>query len=88
MLSKTEMMAMERFINFLNEDENKEIKYSVYPVLRGQKIWAMKVIISSIACEKRETTVKVCDMIHNFDAVQSRIFNMANILERNIFILS
>lgn len=88
MLSKTEMLALERFINFLNEDETQEIKYSVIPVVRGKKFWAVKVFVSSIACETKETTIKVCDMIHNFENIQSRIFNMANILERNIFMIS
>ena len=88
MLSKTEMLALERFINFLNEDETQEIKYSVTPIVRGKKFWAMKVFVSSVACETKETTVKVCDMIHNFENVQTRIYNLANALERNIFIIS
>ena len=67
MLSKTEMMAMERFIKFINEDETQDIKYSVSPVIRGNKFWAVKVVISSIACEMKETTVKVYDMTHNFE---------------------
>ena len=86
MLSKNEMMAMERFIKFLNEDETQDIKYSVSPVIRGNKIWAVKVVISSIACEMKETTVKVYDMIYNFEIVCSRIYNLANILERNMFV--
>ena len=88
MLSKNEMMAMERFIKFINEDETQDVKYSVSPIIRGQKIWAVKVVISSIACEMKETTVKVYDMIHNFETVCSRIYNLANILERNVFVLS
>ncbi len=88
MLSTNEMMAMERFINLLNEDETNEIKYFMTPILRGQKIWAMKVVISSIACEMKETTVKVYDMMSNFEGVRSRIYNIANVLERNIFAIS
>ena len=88
MLSTNEMMAMERFINLLNEDETTEIKYSITPILRGQKIWAMKVVISSIACEMKETTVKVCDMMCDFESVRSRVYNIANVLERNIFAIS
>lgn len=88
MLSTNEMMAMERFINLLNEDESNEIKYSITPVLRGQKIWAMKVVISSIACEMKETTVKVCDMMCDFESVRSRVYTLVNGLERNIFAIS
>lgn len=87
MLSRNEMMAMERFINFINEDEDY-IKYHITPVVRGQRIWAVKVIVSSSACESVETTVRIEDMLARYDEVCDRIMSIAKKLERNIFILS
>lgn len=87
MLSRNEMMAMERFINFINEDEDY-IKYHITPIIRGQRIWAMKVIVSSSACESMETIVRIEDMLARYDEVCKRIMSIAKKLERNIFILS
>lgn len=87
MLSRNEMKAMERFINFINEDEDY-IKYHIIPIIRGQRIWAMKVIVSSSACESMETIVRIEDMLARYDEVCERIMSIAKKLERNIFILS
>lgn len=88
MLSMSERSAVERFVKFLNEDEDCNIKYVVDPIVRGCKIWGMKVTCASIACEKMDTTVKVVDMIYNFDKTCERILSLTRRLERNIFELS
>ena len=87
MLSKNEMKAVERFVKFLNEDEDY-IKYHLSPVVRGQRMWGIKVVVASSACERMETLVKIKDMLSNYDKVCERLMNLAKHLERNIFNLS
>mgnify|MGYP003292742302 CR=1 FL=1 len=87
MLSKNEMKVMERFVKFINEDEDY-IKYHLSPIVRGQRIWGVKVVVASSACEKLETLIKIEDMLTRYDEVCERIMNLAKRLERNIFNLS
>ena len=87
MLSKNEMNVLERFIKLINEDEDY-IKYNLIPIVKGQRIWAMKVVVFSSACEMMETTIKIEDMLSNYDKVCERLMNLAKRLERNIFNLS
>lgn len=87
MLSKNEMKAMEQFVKFINADEDY-IKYHIIPIVRGQRIWGMKVIVSSSACEMMDTFIKIEDMVTRYDEVCDRVMNLAKRLERNIFNLS
>lgn len=87
MLSKNEMKVMERFVKFIDDDEDY-IRYNLLPIIKGQRIWAVKVIIFSSACEKLETIIKLEDMLIHYDDVCEHVMTLAKRLERNIFCLS
>jgi hypothetical protein len=87
MLSKNEMKAVERFIKFIDDDEDY-IKYNLLPIIKGQRIWGVKVVIFSSACEKMETLVRIEDMLTHYDDVCEHVMTLAKRLERNIFCLS
>ena len=82
------MEVLEQRLRSRGTEDEDDIKYHLSPIVRGQRIWAVKVVVASSACEKLETLIKMEDMLTRYDEVCERIMNLAKRLERNIFNLS